>query len=84
MPISFLSRSLKLNSIKARLIATVVVSQLLLAAGLVFAGAYYTERRLLATLDAAIQARAMSVAALVRYTEDSSGNLYFDSSLMPQ
>jgi heavy metal sensor kinase len=83
-PSSIKLSSLKLNSIKARLIATVVVSQLLLAAGLVFAGAYYTERRLTATLDAAMQARAMSVAALVRYTEDASGNVYFDERLMPQ
>ena len=77
-------RSFELHSIKARLIATVVISQLLLAAGLVFAGAFYTQRRLTATLDAAIQARAMSVAALVRYNEDASGNVYFDDRLMPQ
>lgn len=84
MPNSTPPRWFKLNSIKSRLIATVVISQLLLAAGLVFAGAYYTERRLMVTLDAAMQARAMSVAALVRYTEDASGNVYFDDSLMPQ
>ncbi len=72
------------NSIQRRLIVTVMASQLLLAAGLVFAGVYYTQRRLLAALDAGIQSRAMSVAALVRYTEDASGNVYFDSTLMPQ
>ena len=72
------------KSIKARLIATVVISQALLAAGLLFAGVFYTHRRLVATLDAALQSRAMSVAALVRYTEDASGNLYFDDSLMPR
>jgi signal transduction histidine kinase len=71
------------NSIKARLIAIVVLSQTLLAGGLLFAGVYYTEWRLLSTLDAAMQARAMSVAALVRYTEDASGNVYFDDSLIP-
>jgi hypothetical protein len=54
------------NSIQRRLIATVVLSQLLLAVGLLFAGVYYTRRRLLATLDAGVQSRAMSVAALVR------------------
>src|SRR5205823_2888675 len=53
------------------------------AAGLLFAGVFYTRRRLVATLDAGLQARAMSVAALVRYTEDASGNVYFDDSLMP-
>lgn len=72
------------NSIRGRLIATVVLSQTLLAAGLLFAGVYYTHRRLLMTLDAGMQARAMSVAALVRYTEDASGNVYFDNTLMPQ
>jgi heavy metal sensor kinase len=72
------------DSIKGRLIATVILSQSLLAAGLLFAGVFYTHRRLLSTLDAGMQARAMSVAALVRYTEDASGNVYFDDSLMPQ
>ncbi|MBZ5598234.1 MAG: hypothetical protein LAN83_07920 [Acidobacteriia bacterium] len=71
------------NSIQRRLIATVIVSQTLLAAGLLFTGVFYTHRRLLSTLDAGMQARAMSVAALVRYTEDASGNVYFDNTLMP-
>ncbi|MGA8149728.1 MAG: ATP-binding protein [Terriglobales bacterium] len=71
------------NSIKGRLIAIVVLSQALLAAGLLFTGIYYTRESLLSTLDAGMQARAMSVAALVRYTEDASGNVYFDNSLVP-
>jgi heavy metal sensor kinase len=71
------------TSIRRRLIAIVVLSQALLAAGLLLTGIYYTEWRLLSTLDAAIQARAMSVAALVRYTEDGTGNVYFDDSLIP-
>jgi signal transduction histidine kinase len=83
MPNSITPHSITPHSIKGRLIATVVLSQLLLAAGLLFAGVFYTHRRLLATLDAGMQARAMSVAALVRYTEDASGNVYFDSTLMP-
>ena len=71
------------GSIKARLITIVVLSQTLLAAGLLFSGIFYTRQRLLSTLDAGMQARAMSVAALVRYSEDASGNVYFDNSLMP-
>jgi len=71
------------TSIRARLIAIVVLSQVLLAAGLLIAGTYYTGRHLLSTLDTAMQARAMSIAALVRYTEDASGNVYFDDSLLP-
>lgn len=72
-----------MTSIKGRLIAVVVLSQALLAVGLVFAGQYYTYRRLLSSLDANLQAHAMSVAALVRYTEDATGNVYFDNTLLP-
>jgi signal transduction histidine kinase len=71
------------GSIKARLITIVVLSQTLLAAGLLFTGVFYTRQRLLSTLDAGMQARAMSVAALVRYKENASGDVYFDDSLMP-
>jgi len=74
---------MKWNSIRTRLIAIVVLSQTILAAGLLLTGIYYTQWRLLSTLDASMQARAMSVAALVRYTEDDSGNVYFDNTLMP-
>jgi heavy metal sensor kinase len=72
------------NSMQRRLIAAVMLSQLLLAAGLLLAGVMYTNRRLLATLDAELQGRAMSVAALVRYTEDATGKVYFDDTLMPE
>jgi signal transduction histidine kinase len=72
------------NSIKTRLIAIVVLSQTLLAAGLLFTGVFYTRERLISTLNAEMQARAMSVAALVRYAEDASGNVYFDDTLMPK
>lgn len=71
------------SSIQRRLIATVILSQALLAAGLLLAGIYYTNRRLLSTLELGMQSRATSVAALVRYTEDDSGKVYFDDSLVP-
>ncbi|MEY2413047.1 MAG: hypothetical protein QOD84_1653, partial [Acidobacteriaceae bacterium] len=71
------------NSIQRRLVTSVVLSQTLLAVGLLLAGVFYTQRRLLSTLDAGLQGRAMSVAALVRYKEDKSGNVYFDNTLMP-
>ena len=71
------------NSIKGRLIAIMVLSQALLAAGLLLTGIFYTRQRLLSTQDAGMQARAMSVAALVRYKEDASGDVYFDDSLVP-
>jgi signal transduction histidine kinase len=71
-------------SIQEWLIATVVLSQLLLASFLLSAGISYVHRRLLGTLDAGVQSRAMTVAALVRYTEDGSGDVDFDYSLLPQ
>lgn len=72
------------GSIQRRLIAIVILSQALLAVGLLLAGIYYTRRRLMSTLDSGIQSRATSVAALVRYAEDDSGNVYFDPRLVPQ
>ena len=80
---SIFSGSILRGSIRARLITIVVLSQMLLAAGLLFTGIFYTHQRLLSTLDAGMQARAMSVAALVRYTENASGDVYFDETLMP-
>ncbi len=70
-------------SLKRRLIVMFVIAQALLAAGLVLIGVFYTHKRLIAALDISIQGRAESVAALVRYDEDATGNVYFDQSLVP-
>ncbi len=70
-------------SIKRRLILIFVLAQALLAIGLVLTGAYYTHKRLVAALDASLQGRAMSIAALVRYDEDDSGKVYFDEAIVP-
>ena len=59
------------------------MAQLMLALGLLITVVFYTSRSLRSTLDSNIQARAMSVAALVRYTEDATGEVYFDDSLIP-
>ena len=72
------------DSIQRRLIATVIISQAILTLGLVVTGVVATYWRLLSTLDTGMQAHAMSVAVLVRYTEDASGNVYFDNSLLPE
>lgn len=72
------------NSIRARLIAGVLLAQIVLAVGVVSTGVYYTKRRLRSSLDAALQARAMSVAALVRYSEDNATKLIFDETLVPE
>jgi signal transduction histidine kinase len=69
-------------SIRTRVIAAVVASQLLLAAALVLVGVSYTKRRLESALDATLHGRAMTAAALVRYDEDNTSHLIFDRSLL--
>lgn len=71
------------RSIRKQLILAVVSSQVLLAIGLTCAGVLYTRRRVQASLDTSLQAHAMSIAALVRYPEDGSSRLLFDSVLAP-
>ncbi|MGH9504477.1 MAG: sensor histidine kinase [Terriglobales bacterium] len=72
------------DSIQRRLIASVLLSQIILTAGVVLIGVVVTYWRLLSTLDTSMQAHATSVAVLVRYTEDASGHVYFDNSLLPE
>jgi len=72
------------DSIQRRLITTVVLSQAILTTGLMITGVVVTYWRLLSSLDIGMQAHTMSVAALVRYTEDATGNVYFDNSLLPE
>jgi len=70
------------NSIRRQLIAIVVLSQALLAVGLLLAGLFYTHKRLVSSLDARMQAHALSLAALARYTEEAPEKLYFDKTLV--
>ncbi len=71
------------TSIQRRLIAAVVISQLLLAIGLVGLAVYFTRRQLRAAFDAGLHGRAMSIAALVRYSEGDHPTLVFESDLAP-
>ncbi len=71
------------TSIQRRLIATVVLSQLLLAAGVFFVSVYFTHRQVRTAFDSGLHGRAMSVAALVRYSEDEHPVLEFESNLVP-
>src|SRR5579884_2600534 len=71
------------HSIARRLIAAVVVSQLLLAVGLFFVAVYFTHRQLLAAFDSELQGRAMSIAALVHYSEDEHPRLEFQQDMTP-
>ena len=71
------------TSIQRRLIAAVVISLLLLAVGIVSVALYFTRRQLRDAFDAGLQGRAMSVTALVRYSEDEHPTLIFESDLVP-
>src|SRR6516164_1985095 len=71
------------TSIQRRLIAVVVISQLLLAAGLVSVAVYFTRRQLRNAFDVGLQGRAMSIAALVRYSEEERPSLIFEGDLVP-
>ncbi len=71
------------TSIQRRLIAAVVVSQLLLAIGIVSVAVYFTRRQLRNAFDAGLHGRAMSIAALVRYSEDEHPTLIFEDDLVP-
>ena len=70
-------------SLTARLIAVVVISQLLLTAGLTFAAVMYARSDLNASFNAGLQGRAASILALVRYTETDPPDLLFDRTLLP-
>jgi two-component system, OmpR family, sensor kinase len=71
------------TSIQRRLIAAVVISQLLLAIGIVSVAMYFTRRQLRNAFDAGLHGRAMSIAALVRYSEDEHPKLIFEDDLVP-
>jgi hypothetical protein len=71
------------TSIQRRLIAAVVTSLLLLAVGIVSVAVYFTRRQLRDAFDAGLQGRAMSVTALVRYSEDEHPALIFEGDLVP-
>lgn len=71
------------TSIQRRLIAAVVISQLLLALGVVWVAVYFTRRQLRNAFDEQLNGRAMSIAALVRYSEETHPRLIFEDDLVP-
>src|SRR5450759_120617 len=71
------------TSIQRRLIVAVVISQLLLGIGIVSVAVYFTRRQLGNAFDAALHGRAMSIAALVRYSEDPHPTLIFEDDVVP-
>lgn len=71
------------TSIQRRLIAAIVIAQLVLAIGLVDVAVFVTRSHLRDAFDVALQGRAMSIAALVRYSEGELHNLVFEGDLVP-
>jgi len=70
-------------SIRRRLIASVFATQLILTVALVALATYFTRGQLRAAFDAGLHGRAMSVAALIRYSEEGNHELIFDGELSP-
>lgn len=70
-------------SLTRRLIFSVVISQLLLAAALVIVGSYFARYYLQSAFDVNLEGRALSIAALVYFPDDHSPGLLFDSSKIP-
>jgi two-component system, OmpR family, sensor kinase len=75
--------SMKSSSIKRRLVTVVLITQLLLTIGVVTVAVVLTKRQLRNSFDAGLHGRAMSVAALVRYSEDEQPTLVFDREMVP-
>src|SRR5580704_14768441 len=74
---------MKRTSLAARVVVVVVALDLLLIALLVTLGVFVARTELLAAFDTSLQSKALSIRALVRYDEDGSSDLIFDSSGLP-
>ena len=74
---------MKSSSIKRRLVTVVLITQLLLTIGVVTVAVVLTKRQLRNAFDAGLHGRAMSVAALVRYSEEEHPTLVFDREMVP-
>ena len=71
------------RSITRRLIVSVVLTQLVLTAAIGIFSTFLVRRQLRSSFDAALNGRAMAIAALVRYSEDDPPRLIFDNSMVP-
>jgi signal transduction histidine kinase len=76
-------RKWKPISLAARIVAGVILLDLLLTAILVGIGVFVTERELLSAFDVSLRGKALSVRALVRYDEDNPTTLIFDNTGLP-
>lgn len=74
---------MKRLSITRHLIVSVLLTQLVLTGAVVSLATYLTKWQLHSAFDSELHGRAMSVAALVRFSEDQRPRLIFDSTLVP-
>ncbi len=74
---------MKRVSITRRLIVSVLLTQLVLTGAVVALATYLTKWQLRDAFDSELHGRAMSIAALVRFSEDQHPRLVFDSTLVP-
>ena len=70
-------------SLVVRIAVGVVVLDLALTALLVALGVFVARTELMSSFDNSLQSKAISLRALVRYDEDATGDLIFDSSGLP-
>ncbi len=70
-------------SIKRRIVTAVVATELVLVACLLFLAASVLRSHAIRSFDTALHGRALSVAALVRYSEGPQPELFFDNSQIP-
>ncbi len=71
-------------SIKRRIMVAVAATELILVVSLLFFTSYVMRRTAIQSFDTALHGRAISVAALVRYSEGPHPELQFDSALLPE
>ena len=70
-------------SLAGRIIARVIICQLVLTAALTTVALVYARREVALGFDAALNGRAINTLAAVRYTETKPPDLLFDPSLLP-
>ncbi len=70
-------------SLAGRIIARVIICQLVLTAALTTVALVYARREVALGFDAALNGRAINTLAAVRYTETRPPDLLFDPSLLP-
>jgi len=70
-------------SIKRRITVAVVATELILVVCLLLLASSIIRSNAIRSFDAALHGKAMSITALVRYTEEVHPKLHFDSTLLP-